>query len=72
MEVYFEVLKKLENVSIILKNCEINTDNIKDFLIKLNYISADIDALEYHINDIKYSAAKKTTTAGRTANNVFS
>ena len=72
MEVYFEVLKKLENVSITLKNCEITNENIEKYLIKLNFISADIDALQYHINDIKYSAAKKTTTAGRTANNTFS
>jgi hypothetical protein len=59
MEVYFEVLEKLKNVSLLLKNCDINHENIKEYLIKLNYISADIDALQYHINDIKYSPPQK-------------
>ena len=59
MEVYFEVLEKLKNVSLLLKNCDINQENIKEYLIKLNYISEDIDALQYHINDIQHSAAKK-------------
>ena len=59
MEVYFEVLEKLKKVSLTLMNCDINQENIKEYLIKLNYISADIDALQYHINDIQHSVAKK-------------
>ena len=59
MEVYFEVLEKLKKVSLTLKNCDINQENIKEYLMKLNYIAEDIDALQYHINDIQHLAATK-------------
>ena len=62
MDGYQEVLKKCEGLSTPLMKSNINSENIKNCLMKLNALSDDLDIVAFYIRDLTATATEKVTT----------
>ena len=70
MEVYEEIIQKSQSNLLLLKNININKDNITYCLIKINALSKDLDTIRFYIRDLTTTAANAITTR-QTANQTF-
>ena len=62
MEIYREMILKMEKIKKSLRGCNINPNNINYCLVKLNALSKDLDIINFYITDLEATAAVAVNT----------